>query len=168
MPESKTLVLVRHAKSSWAESGLRDHDRPLNGRGTRDAPRMAARLLSRGVSPDLIVTSSAVRALTTARVFADELGLERDSIAVTEGVYGAGSQEIIDLLQALDDGYACVMVVGHNPTFTDLSNGLTTEEIGHLPTCSVVTLALDSVHWEDLASRELDLLDFDYPKKGQA
>ena len=167
MADSKTLVLVRHAKSSWRDSILRDHDRPLNARGIRDAPRMADRLLSRGVSPQQIICSSAARALTTARVFSEQLGLESVALVVKEEVYGAGYDEMIELIQNIDDHCHCAMVVGHNPTFTELASGLTAGEVGYLPTCAVVTLAVDSGDWFHAGSGRMRLLDFDFPKKDQ-
>ena len=77
----KQLLLIRHAKSDWDHPGLSDHDRPLNDRGRRDCPRMAEALRSRGITPDLIVTSTAVRAATTAEAIAGGLGL--DTAAIT-------------------------------------------------------------------------------------
>ncbi len=161
----KTLVLVRHAKSSWQDSSLTDHERPLNERGTRDAPRMALRLASRGVQPDHIISSSATRALTTAQVFAAQFRLEPEGLVANEVLYGASPDEVMELIRAIDAEWECVALVGHNPTFTELANKLTASVIGHLPTCAVVTLALDSRRWLDVKASQLRLLDFDFPKK---
>lgn len=164
MREPKTLILVRHAKSSWNHAGLTDHDRPLNSRGTRDAPRMAERLSSRGVKPDRIVSSSAVRAISTARVFASKLGVVPDALAVEEAVYGADYDGLMELIQDTDDHFACVMWVGHNPTFTDVANALVREGVGHLPTCSVVTMALAADSWSEVGEGRLTLTSIDFPK----
>lgn len=165
MEAPKLLVLVRHAKSSWRHRGLRDHDRPLNPRGRRDAPRMAARLAARATAPDRIVTSSAVRARTTARTFADVLGIDPGSLEVHPELYGAGSNEVLDTVRGLDDRHGTVILVGHNPTLTELGNGLSTERIGHVPTCGVVSLALASGCWERADWGGFRLVDFDYPKR---
>ena len=165
MEAPKLLVLVRHAKSSWEHPGLRDHDRPLNPRGLRDAPRMAARLGARAPAPERIVTSSAVRALTTARTFADELGLDPGSLEVRPELYGAGSGEVLEIVRGLGDRLGSVVLVGHNPTFTELGNGLPAERIGHVPTCGVVSLALESGRWERADWGGFGLVDFDYPKR---
>ena len=164
MREPKTLILVRHAKSSWNNAGLTDHDRPLNSRGIRDAPRMAERLSSRGVKPDRIVSSSAVRALTTARVFASELGVGPDALAVEEAVYGADYDGLMELIRNTDDHFDCVMWFGHNPTFTDVANALVREGVGHLPTCSVVTMALGADSWSEVGEGRLSLIRLDFPK----
>ncbi len=168
MTSSKTLIVVRHAKSSWEDTSLPDHDRTLNRRGERDAPRMAKRLFARGPIPERIISSSAARALATAEAFVEGLGVDRDALEVEPRIYGAGYQAMIGLLRGLDDGYDCVMVVGHNPTFTELANALTPEAVGHLPTCSVVTLALDGPRWRGVGEETLRLLDFDFPKKGRS
>lgn len=161
----KTLILVRHAKSSWSHPELRDHDRPLNPRGLRDAPRMAARLGARGPAPERIVTSSALRARTTARTFADVLGLGPGSLEVRPELYGAGSRAVLEIVRGLADRHGTVILVGHNPTFTELGNGLPAERIGHVPTCGVVSLALASGRWSTAGWGGFGLVDFDYPKR---
>jgi phosphohistidine phosphatase len=165
MREPKTLILVRHAKASWSNARLTDHDRPLHARGIRDAPRMAELLSSRGVKPDLIVSSSAVRALTTARVFESELGVGPDALIAEEAVYGADCERLMEMIRETDDHLACVMWVGHNPTFTDVANALVREGVGHLPTCSVVTLALGVDAWNEVGEGRLTLVSLDLPRE---
>ncbi len=168
MDASKTLILVRHAKSSWSHPGRRDHDRPLNAQGLRDAPRMAARLAARGPAPGRIVTSSALRALTTARTFAGELGFGPVALEVREELYGAGSEVVLKVVRGLDDRDGRVILVGHNPTFTELGNCLSARRIGHLPTCGVVTFRLASQHWARADCGGFELIDFDFPKREEA
>lgn len=158
----KFLYLVRHAKSSWSDSGLPDHERPLNRRGEHDAPRMGRRLEKREVRPGLIVSSSAVRALATAQVLARELGVRPEEVVVDERIYGADTDELIELIHTFDDRHHRVMLVGHNPTMTDLVNNLTGSHVGNMPTCSVATLGFGAVDWREAGQAEL--LDFDYPK----
>lgn len=165
-PRAHTLILVRHAKSSWADAGLPDHERPLNARGRRDAPRMARRLAERGPHPRKILTSSAARALATAMTFASELDLDDPAVVVKPEIYGAGVTEIVDLIRGLDDELECVMVVGHNPTFSALVDRLTGRtDVGNVPTCGVVTLELGTRPWAGVTESTLLLADFDFPKK---
>lgn len=129
----KTLVLARHAKSSWDEADIDDHDRPLNDRGEHDAPRMAKRLAGTGVVLDAILSSTALRARTTAEVFADVLGL---AVEPDQRLYGASPSEITAIVVERDvDG---VMVVAHDPGMSVLA-GRFAPDIVHMPTCAVAT-----------------------------
>lgn len=162
---ARTLILVRHAKSSWADATIPDHDRPLNKRGIRDAPRMAKRLAGRGPRPERILTSSAVRARATADAFASELHLDEAAVVALPEIYGASVAEMVDLIRGVDDRLRCVMVVGHNPTFAELAARLAGPGVGDLPTCSVLTLELDDRPWGEVTTAPLVVRDFDYPKK---
>jgi phosphohistidine phosphatase len=164
-PTPKTLILVRHAKSSWADPHLTDHDRPLNKRGIEDAPKMVRRLAKRGERPDAVVTSSALRALETAKVFASKLEIAESAFVVEPKIYGAGADELVELIRSFAEGLGNVLVVGHNPTLSELCHRLTGEEVGELSTCSVVTLRVPSGTWENVGRAKLELVDLDYPKK---
>jgi phosphohistidine phosphatase len=120
----KTLLILRHAKSSWDNSNLADHERPLNKRGKRDAPRMGKLLADEKLVPDLIITSSAKRALTTAQFAAQNSGYEHD-IIVTRQLYHADPEEYLAVLREKGEPHACVMVVGHNPGMEMLVEDLT-------------------------------------------
>lgn len=109
----KTLVLVRHAKSSWKDPGLADRDRPLNPRGRRDAPEMGRRLAARG-TPDRIVTSPALRAATTAAVIAEAVGYPEREIVEDERLYGAGSEEILEVIRGIEDRFERVFLLGQH------------------------------------------------------
>ena len=162
---SKTLIIVRHAKSSWDHPGISDHDRPLNQRGERDAPEMGRRLAATGVAPERIICSSANRAQRTAREIAAALDYPEADITVEPALYGAGSRDIIELLQGLDEGLATVMVVAHNPTLTSLVNRLSGSDIDNIPTCGIATLGLKGDSWGEVGINSCELLDFDYPKR---
>lgn len=164
----RTLILARHAKSSWANDTLPDHDRPLNERGIRDAPRMARRLRERGIQPQAIVTSSAVRAFATAEAFAAELELEPEALQIEPGIYGAGVLDMISLIHGLDDRLDRLLLVGHNPTFSELAGSLAGGNLGSLPTCAVVTLGWDGGSWNGVGRGRLDLVDLDHPKRDRA
>ncbi|MFO7623610.1 MAG: histidine phosphatase family protein [Anaerolineales bacterium] len=144
----KTLLVLRHAKSSWREAELADHDRPLNKRGKHDAPRMGELMREEGLLPDLILTSSARRALTTAELVAEASGYDGE-IQVSRDLYAAGPEEFIDALSALPDELETVMVVGHNPGLEELVEALT-EEASAMPTAALAQVELEIERWVDL------------------
>lgn len=141
------LVLVRHAKSDWGDPHLRDHDRPLNARGRGDAPVMAARLASSGFSPARILSSTALRARTTAAAFGESLGVE---VELDENLYGAPARTLWEAAAA--SGVSSVLLVAHNPGMTVLAEALSDGEIGHMPTCAVARFLWDTDDWEVAAS----------------
>lgn len=132
----RELVLVRHAKSDWGDPSLPDHDRPLNARGTRDAPMMAERFAGAGHKVDLILASTATRARRTAETFAAALGLE---VTLDPELYLASAEELLSAAQAQANasGASSILVVAHNPGITDLASRLSQGEIEHMPTCAV-------------------------------
>lgn len=133
------LALVRHAKSDWGDPGLADHDRPLNARGRRDAPVMAARLAVSGFVPDVIVSSTAVRARATAQAFADEFGVP---VSLERRLYAApGTALLRAAVEIGSAGAASIMLVAHNPGITELAYALSEERITHMPTSAVATFA---------------------------
>src|SRR5210317_2497081 len=107
----KTLTLVRHAKSSWKDSSLADRDRPLNKRGKRDAPEMGRRIVAAGIRPSLIVSSPAVRAWTTAKVIASEIGYPREFLQRDSALYLASVNGILDVIASQDTGFNSLMLV---------------------------------------------------------
>jgi phosphohistidine phosphatase len=144
----KTLLILRHAKSSWKYAKLSDHDRPLNQRGKSDAPRMGRLLAREELVPDLIISSSAARALATAESVALACGYESD-IQHTRDLYHAGPDAYIELLQEVQDDCQRVMVVGHNPDIEELLAELTGEWV-RMPTAALAQVALNVDHWFDL------------------
>jgi len=163
----KTLVLFRHAKSSWDDERLDDHDRPLAPRGQRDAPRMGKRLARRKLDPDLLLTSTALRARETADCLAAALGLAQSRIRVLRRIYLASPGELLKLIAGLDDGLECVVLVGHNPGLTELANRLLPSlKLDNLPTAGVVAIECGTERWKNLESGKLVLGFFDSPKQG--
>ena len=128
---------------------------------------MGKRIAKREVRPGLIVCSPAVRALTTAKVIAKEMGLRAADVVVDERIYGADPPELIDVIRDFDNRFDCIMLVGHNPTLTDLVNELTEADIDNVPTCGVAVLSFDVKKWKEVGNVTAQLLDFDYPKKGE-
>jgi phosphohistidine phosphatase len=161
----KTLSLVRHAKSSWKDKTLSDHDRPLNKRGKRDAPRMGRRLAKASICPDLIVTSTAVRARRTAEKIAAEIGYPISHIMMDEELYLSGVSGVLDLIHNLGDANNHVMLFGHNPDMTDLVNLLTGSSIENVPTCGIAHIRFDTDAWSRVGTVVAELIGFDYPKR---
>lgn len=164
----KELLLIRHAKSDWGDPGLDDHDRPLNRRGLRDAPRMGKALAERKISPDLIVTSSANRARTTASLVAAELGYEESLIKVESGLYLAHPEEILQVIQGIDESVGCVLLFGHNPGMHEAAWQMTRPgspaSADHFPTCAVARFQISAEFWGTVAFGEGELVDHLYPK----
>ena len=161
---SKTLYLVRHAKSSWSDPSLSDRDRPLNKRGRRNAPDMGDRLVARGHRPDLIISSPAKRAFTTAKIIARKLDYAKSGIVMDESMYFAGVGGMVKMLERVDYGYQKVMIVGHNPAMTSLMNSLSGSDVYNMPTCAIAIIGYDMASWSDLSSEDGSLLEYDFPK----
>jgi phosphohistidine phosphatase len=140
-----TLLLLRHGKSSWKDPTLADHDRPLKKRGRRDAPRMGMLVADLGLVPDVIVTSSAERALRTAELVAEAAGFEGEMI-VTEALYHADPDDYMSALRAYGRDAACVMLVGHNPGLEMLLEELT-GDWERLPTAALAQVSLPDAPW---------------------
>lgn len=159
------LTLVRHAKSSWDNPELSDFERPLNERGRRDAPRMAAWARQALGVPDRIVSSPALRAITTARLFADTLGIDSHQLLIQPRVYEAALPTLLRLVRGFDDEARHVMLFGHNPGLSELAHALARCPFDDLPTCAVVQIALPVDHWAQLAEHDGTLRDYQFPKR---
>lgn len=160
----KTLTILRHAKSSWNKPGLRDFDRPLNGRGKRDAPDMGDRMKEAGIRPSLIMSSPAVRAWSTAKLVAAEIGYPIEFLQREPDLYHASAEQLLDVIARQDEGFNNLVLVGHNPGLTDLANKLVPGLTGNLPTAGFVSLLIDNDTWELRGRRSVELLSHDYPK----
>jgi phosphohistidine phosphatase len=163
----KKLFLIRHAKSSWDDATLADQERPLNERGRRDAPKIGGRLARREVKPDLILSSPALRALTTAKIIAGKLDYKRKHIIIDDRLYAAEADDLLEVIHELDDRLQCVMIVGHNPELSELAQRLC-GEIGHLPTGAVAEFGFAAKSWSDIGTCPAATVAFDYPKKTSA
>ena len=161
----KILTIVRHAKSSWKDMGLRDRDRPLNKRGKRDAPEMGRRIHEHGIRPSLIVSSPAKRAWTTAKAVADAINYPREFLQKEDALYLASLDTILDVIVAQDNGFNNLMLFGHNPGFTDMANFLVPGLTNNLPTAGVVSVEIDQDDWNLYTRPKTRLLVHDWPKK---
>jgi phosphohistidine phosphatase len=160
----KTLFLIRHAKSSWDDTGLPDRDRPLNDRGRRDAPKMGERLAKRDVKPDLILSSPAMRAVKTAEIIAKKLDYRRKDIVVDDRLYAVAADDLLDVIHKLDDKLERVMLFGHNPELTELAHRLSSK-ITHMPTCAVAEFTFDAKSWSKIGKVKPAKVALDYPKR---
>lgn len=144
----KTLLLLRHAKSSWDDVALRDFERPLADRGKRDAPRMGEELKLRAPLPDLIISSPAARARQTTQAVVEAGGLTA-RLEFNDSIYGATSAELMRLIRRLEDGVNCALMVGHNPGFEELVSRLTGSD-ERMPTAALACIEFQIDHWNDL------------------
>ena len=141
-----------------------DFDRPLNDRGERDAPRMGKRLKEKDITPDLLLSSPAKRALTTCEKIAAVLEYPLAKIKTDQDLYHADEEEILAIVKKLNDKHDCVLIFGHNPGLTDFVNHLTHVVIDNVPTCGVVACSLPINSWKDLAWEQAKIEFFYYPK----
>ncbi|MDH3981560.1 MAG: histidine phosphatase family protein [Kiritimatiellaceae bacterium] len=155
----KTLYLVRHAKSSWAENEQPDFERPLNHRGLRDAQKMGQRLKEQNAWPEIIVCSPATRAVQTL----ENLNLEIENVVFNKTVYEAEAVTLLTLIQSLDDQYESAMLIGHNPAITGLAGTLSGTRIENMPACAIATIQLTFNHWKKTGIRPAKLLNIDCP-----
>ena len=160
----KTLILARHAKSSWKEQDQHDFDRPLNARGIRDAPEMADRLASRNEGVACVVSSDAARALATARLLSTGIRLNPAHIVRAPDIYEAAASAIISEIEGLNDAHSCVLMVGHNPGMSEAVNILCPEAGISMPTCAMACLTLDIDSWQQTGRNCGSLKWYDYPK----
>lgn len=160
----KTLFIVRHAKSSWDSPYLSDFERPLNGRGEENLPDMAKRFQDTGYSVDLIISSPAMRALTTAKGFAHQLEITDDRFLQEEGFYHASAQSIKQRLSKIEDDYNSVIIFGHNPGLTSLIESLSHFNLYNLPTCAVCGIQFQFDSWESIIHTKGEKIYYDYPK----
>ncbi|MGD9043325.1 MAG: histidine phosphatase family protein [Desulfobacterales bacterium] len=161
----KTLYLVRHAKSSWKYPRLDDFERPLNKRGRKNAPFMGSILKKLKVAPDIIISSPANRAATTARIIADTIDYPLEKIRYEETIYATSEYDLLQVLQQLDDAVSQAMLVSHNPAITDLANSIGDTAISNIPTSGVCCINLDISSWAKIGDQHGKLKFFDFPKK---
>lgn len=160
----KTLLVVRHAKSSWDRFDQPDMERPLNDRGKKDAPDMAQRLKEKGLKIDLFVASPAKRAKKTARLFAEEYKVDKDDILIRDELYEPSVESFYKVVTTLPDKQNVVALFSHNPGISEFVNTLTHVRIDDMPTCGVFAVSAAVNHWGEFREAEKQFLFFDYPK----
>jgi phosphohistidine phosphatase len=160
-----SLILLRHGKSGWDDPRLDDFHRPLAPRGLRDVPEMGRRLSRRARRPDLIVSSTATRAISTARAVARELGYREDRILEEARLYHASPEMMMDCARRAPDGVRTLMIVGHNPGMTELANMFGGGRIDNMPTSGMLCVEFDTDSWGRVQPGDARIAWFDYPKK---
>jgi phosphohistidine phosphatase len=164
----KQLTLLRHAKSSWDERGLDDHDRPLSKRGLHDAPDMAQRLAAHGLAPQLLLTSTAARARHTAELAMPAFGGTPPRMQVESRIYLASPGELIAVIAEQDDAVSSLVLIGHNPGLTSLCSMLLPEmKLQNLPTAGAVSIKCEMPDWAGIDAAAFSLVFYDYPKNPQ-
>ena len=160
----KKIILIRHAKSAWDNPWLSDHDRPLAERGLHDAPIMAKRLKKRNIHIEIILSSTAKRAIETAKIIAEELDFPVSDIIVEENLYHASPNKILKYIHQQNDSKETMIVVGHNPGFNELIAYLG-GKLDNLPTSGQFGFLVKSDHWSDLGPKTAEVWFVDFPKK---
>lgn len=161
----KTILLVRHAKSSWENFSVSDEERPLNERGKKNAPEMAKRLLKKNIKIDAFISSPAKRAKTTAEYFAEEYGVSRKKIILIPELYMATASAFINAIQNAPPEANTIAIFSHNNGITDFANMLSEARIDNMPTCSVFAVTADVPDWQSFEPGKTSFYFFDYPKK---
>jgi len=160
----KTLFITRHAKSSWNSDATDDFSRPLNKRGLRDAPVMAQRLLQRQLVPQLVVSSTATRALDTTKLMLPILEISEDKLITTDAIYEAPVGALANTIETQSDEFDSLMLVGHNPGVSGLAEFLSRDTRLQMPTCAMACMQLEIDCWQELNRDCASLVWYDYPK----
>ena len=160
----KTIILVRHAKSSWDDFSLKDEERPLTDRGKKNAPDMARRLHKKKVPIDAILSSPAKRAKSTADYFAIEYDIAKKKIILVPELYMASSDAFIKTIRNAPEKADSIALFSHNEGITQFANSLSETRIDHMPTCSVFAVKADIGNWNSFEPGKTEFYFFDYPK----
>lgn len=166
LPPMKTLYLIRHAKSSWAIDGITDRDRPLKGRGIRDAHLVSQYILKRTAEAEKIqlYSSSATRALHTALIFAKNLGIPASQVNLLDDLYLASEKGLESSIANTDEQVDTAFYFAHNPGITEFVNKITNANIANVPTTGLVCVRFDVDSWKEISSGG-ELIKFEYPKR---
>ena len=159
----KTLYIVRHAKSSWEFPELSDEERPLLEKGVRRTAKIVKFLLEKNVILDLIISSYALMSLETAKLIGNGLGYPLERIRVTDDLYHAGSDDLLDHLFGIPDEINAVMIVGHNPGFSRFARDFDRNAPDWLPTSGVVAIEFDADKWNEILDANHDTIFIVYP-----
>jgi phosphohistidine phosphatase len=161
---SKKLLIVRHAKSDWGNARITDFNRPINERGKTNAPIMGKRLKEKGILPDAVISSPALRAITTAKLFTHELGFSAAKIKQEKLIYEASCSSLLKIINDFDNAQEMVALFGHNNGITDLAVYLTDAEIFNIPTSGMVMINFPFDDWKMVGKNTGEVEFFDYPK----
>lgn len=161
----KQLLIIRHAKSDWGDAQLDDFDRPLNKRGHLTAPEMAGRLASKKIIPELLISSPALRAITTAQYFAKALGYQEKDIVKEPAIYESSDARLLRIVNQIENSFHFVAIFGHNPGLTNLAITLADFDVYNIPTCGMVLIEFPFDDWAMISSGTGIVKFYDYPKR---
>ncbi|NML20147.1 histidine phosphatase family protein [Pseudoflavitalea sp. G-6-1-2] len=160
----KSVIVVRHAKSSWSDISQPDFERPLNDRGKADAPAMAKRLLDKNIQIDAFITSPAKRAKKTATLFAEVYGIEKEQLIQVPSLYHAEPSDFFRTIAQAPESANTIAVFSHNPGITAFVNMLTKVNVDDMPTCAMYAVHCELNSWAEFESAQKEFWFFDYPK----
>lgn len=161
----RSVLFIRHAKSSWDDPLMNDFDRPLNDRGKKDAPQMAKYLLEKKIPIDSFISSPAKRARRTAALFAKEFGIDENAIQLKSELYQPDGVAFLHTIEVASDACAHLAIFSHNPGITHFVNELTSQiRVDDIPTCGIFGIKTNATSWKDFGKAEKEFWFFDYPK----
>lgn len=160
----KTLYLIRHAKSDWAIETIPDVDRPLNSRGYADSHKMSQELKEKKISPDLVLSSPAIRAISTALIFCRKLNYDPSLLMINKNLYYTNAKEYLKVIGSIDNKYNTVFLFGHNPIITDCANVLAGPLAEEMSTCGIAGIKSKTNDWASFKDGPNELIHFDFPK----
>jgi phosphohistidine phosphatase len=162
----RTLVLIRHAKSSWSDPSEKDLDRPLNERGKKDAPLMGDELKKRNMVPDAIISSTAKRARQTAKRIAKAVGFDVEQIQKLDSLYLCEPSAFKEVITNLESTVKTVFIIAHNPGITEFANQLSNQfRVDDMPTCAIITAQTSLKSWQEFNEGTMNVILFEYPKQ---
>jgi phosphohistidine phosphatase len=160
----RIIFILRHGKSSWEALGISDIDRPLLDVGICNTHLIGNRLHRKDVKIDMIISSPAARAIHSALIIARCIEMKSDKVVLNDLIYTGEKNTILDIIEKLPESIKNVLIVGHNPVFTDLANIFLPKPVDNIPTSGLVTLTFEKENWDIRKSKPVHW-DFDYPKK---
>jgi phosphohistidine phosphatase len=159
----KTLFLVRHAKSSWANETISDIDRPLNERGYADAKMVSMHLFQKNFIPEIIFSSPAVRALTTALIFSRTLNYSEEKIVIEKKLYESKTEDYLECIASVNDNFQSAMFVGHNNNMDEVAHFLCPSFADEMKTCAVLGIVFNADSWKNILPQNSSLQLFVIP-----
>ena len=159
----KELCIVRHAKSDWSIEGLPDIERALNARGYNDAHTIGKYLRQQGLVPQVMISSPAIRTLSTALIFSDELSFSKAKIKIDPDLYETGWKDYLTIIRSISEDVNSICIFGHNPIVSDLSSHLSGRAL-EMPTCAVARFSLSDNDWSSLSIENIKFIEMITPK----
>lgn len=163
MNMKKNLYILRHAQSDEKMSDQQDFDRTLNSTGLQNATKMGINFHQKEVQFDIIISSPAIRALSTASLIAEQVKYDPSRIHQNSEIYEASIRTLLRVVNQLKEEWKSVLLVGHNPSTTYLAEYITKSEIGNMTTCGVAQLSFNKMSWEEISEGNGELVGYEYP-----